>query len=92
MNVSASSLPGTDKSDVGMAENTTGTRTLYIWEWQKIDIKNNMNSCQLILNASRNNIAANYDRVRVIFLSEGVIRPFFFQKGFCNEIYKHRTE
>ena len=46
-----------------------------------------MNSCQFIVNASRNNTASNYDRVRVIFLSEEVIR-----ESFSTEICKHRTK
>lgn len=35
--MSAASLPGTDKSDVDVAENSTDTRTLYPWEWWRID-------------------------------------------------------
>lgn len=39
-----------------------------------VRIKNNMDSHQLITNISRNDIAANCDGARVVFLLEGVIR------------------
>jgi len=59
--MSASSLPGTDKSDVDVTEDTTDARSFHMLGSGRgeIHIRDNRNSYQLIINVSRNNTSAN---------------------------------